>query len=90
MREVVSDFKSLRRANLTSKTKKVSEDRKKERTCRKWFQRFKNGDFDIEDRHGDGSRKFSKIPNWRHYLLKTHAKRNYSGENHWERLEKPF
>jgi len=23
-----------------------------ERTCRQWFQCFKNGDFDIEDRHG--------------------------------------
>ncbi|GFW67653.1 uncharacterized protein TNCV_3445251 [Trichonephila clavipes] len=23
-----------------------------ERTCREWFQRFKNGDFDVEDQHG--------------------------------------
>ncbi|GFX30793.1 uncharacterized protein TNCV_656791 [Trichonephila clavipes] len=23
-----------------------------ERTCREWFQRFKNGDFDAEDQHG--------------------------------------
>jgi len=22
--------------------------------CHEWFQRFKNGDFDIEDRHGGG------------------------------------
>ena len=22
-----------------------------ERTCHEWFQRFKNGDFDVEDRH---------------------------------------
>ena len=22
-----------------------------ERTCHEWFQRFKNGDFDIEDQH---------------------------------------
>ena len=22
-----------------------------EKTCREWFQRFKNGDFDVEDRH---------------------------------------
>ena len=26
-----------------------------ERTCREWFQRFKSGDFDIEDRHGGGN-----------------------------------
>jgi len=31
-----------------------------ERTCREWFQRFKNGDFDIEDRHGDGRKKIFK------------------------------
>ena len=25
-----------------------------ERTCREWFQCFKSGDFDVEDRHGGG------------------------------------
>ena len=28
-----------------------------ERTCREWFQRFKNCDFDVEDRHGGGREK---------------------------------
>ena len=28
-----------------------------ERTCREWFQRFKSGDFYIEDRHGGGKQK---------------------------------
>ena len=28
-----------------------------ERTCREWFQRFKSGDFDVEDRHGSGKEK---------------------------------
>ena len=28
-----------------------------ERTCREWFQRFKNGDFDVEDRHSGGRKK---------------------------------
>ncbi|GFT00898.1 mariner Mos1 transposase [Trichonephila clavipes] len=28
-----------------------------ERTCREWFQRFKNGDFDVEDQHGGGREK---------------------------------
>ena len=27
-----------------------------ERTCREWFQRFKSGDFDVEDRHGGGKK----------------------------------
>ena len=25
-----------------------------ERMCCEWFQRFKSGDFDVEDRHGGG------------------------------------
>ncbi|GFW78807.1 mariner Mos1 transposase [Trichonephila clavipes] len=28
-----------------------------ERMCREWFQRFKNGDFDVEDQHGGGRQK---------------------------------
>ena len=28
-----------------------------ERTCREWFQHFKNGNFDIEDRHSGGTEK---------------------------------
>ncbi|GBP83834.1 TATA-box-binding protein [Eumeta japonica] len=28
-----------------------------ERTCREWFQHFKNGDFDVEDQHGSGREK---------------------------------
>ena len=28
-----------------------------ERTCREWLQRFKNGDFNVEDRHSDGREK---------------------------------
>lgn len=28
-----------------------------ERTCREWFQRFKNGDFNVEDQHGGGREK---------------------------------
>jgi len=31
-----------------------------ERIYREWFQRFKNGDFDIEDRHGGGREKVFK------------------------------
>ncbi|GFT40249.1 mariner Mos1 transposase [Trichonephila clavipes] len=31
-----------------------------ERTCREGFQRFKNGDFDVEDQHGGGRDKIFK------------------------------
>ena len=35
-------------------------------------------------------REFSKIPNWRHYLLKTRSKSKKNWQNHWEELNKPF
>jgi len=44
-----------------------------ERTCCEWFQHFKNGDFDVEDRHS-GEERFSEMQNWRHYLSKTRVK----------------
>ncbi|GFX93316.1 mariner Mos1 transposase [Trichonephila clavipes] len=28
-----------------------------ERMCREWFQRFKNGDFEVEEQHGGGREK---------------------------------
>ncbi|GFT92622.1 mariner Mos1 transposase [Trichonephila clavipes] len=28
-----------------------------ERTCREWFRRFKNGDFEVENQHGGGREK---------------------------------
>ena len=28
-----------------------------EKTCRDWFQHFKSGDFDVEDRNGGGKEK---------------------------------
>jgi len=31
-----------------------------ERMCREWFQRFKNGDFDVEDWHSGGREKVFK------------------------------
>ena len=31
---------------------------------------------------------FSRIPNWRHYLLKAHAKRKTNWQNHWGWLNK--
>ncbi|GFY23747.1 mariner Mos1 transposase [Trichonephila clavipes] len=47
-----------------------------ERTCREWFQRFKNCDFKVEDSMAVEERRFSKMQNWRHYLIKTRVKRN--------------
>ena len=38
-----------------------SEAALSERTCREWFQRFKNGDFDVEDRKGDEKEKIFEV-----------------------------
>ena len=35
-------------------------------------------------------RKFSKIPNWRNYLLMTRARRKKNSQNHWEWFNKPL
>ncbi|GFU98278.1 mariner Mos1 transposase [Trichonephila clavipes] len=35
----------------------VGEAAISERTCREWFQRFKNGDYEVEDQHGVGREK---------------------------------
>ena len=36
-------------------TKQYSKATLSERTCCEWFQRFKCGDFDVEEWHGDGN-----------------------------------
>ena len=52
-----------------------------ERTCREWCQHFKSGNVDVEDGLAVEKRKFSKIPNWRHYLLNTRIKRKKNWQN---------
>ena len=36
-----------------------------ERMCREWFQHFKSGDFDVEDRHGGGKEKIFEDFEWK-------------------------
>ena len=63
-----------------------------ERTCREWFQRFKNGDFDVSSnsirrpaqRKSVEEKRFSKMQNWRHYLSKTRVKIKKNWHDHWE------
>jgi len=40
-----------------------------ERSCREWFQKFKNGEFNVEDKERSGSRKCMKTRNWKDGLL---------------------
>jgi len=47
--------KSAAEAQMLSNT--YSEAAISERTCREWFQCFKNGDFDVEDQHSSGREK---------------------------------
>ena len=61
-----------------------------ERTCQKWFARFKSGDFGLEDEERPGSQKSLKMKNWKHYLMKIVAKHKKSSQNLWESLQQPF
>ena len=46
-----------------------------ERSCRKWFQKFKNGEFVIEDKERSGRQKVcTKTGNLKHYWIKIRAK----------------
>ena len=45
-----------------------------ERSCREWFQKFKNGEFDVEDKERSG-RPCTKTRNWKHYWMKIRVKR---------------
>ncbi|GFW89868.1 mariner Mos1 transposase [Trichonephila clavipes] len=55
-----------------------------ERTCREWFQSFKNGDFEVEDQHGGGREKVFEDAELEAYLIKTRVKRNKNCQDHWE------
>ena len=54
-----------------------------ERTCREWFQRFKNGDFDVEDRHSGRREKVFENAEL-NYLSKTRVKIKKNWHDHWE------
>jgi len=45
-----------------------------ERSCREWFQKFKNGEFDVEDKERSGRPKVTKTRNWKHYWMKIYVK----------------
>jgi len=46
-----------------------------ERSCREWFQKFKNGEFDVETKNVAEGRKRTKTWNWKYYWMKIRAKR---------------
>ena len=49
--------------------KVYGDDALSETTCRDWFRRFKDGDFDIDDRPREGSPKTFEIADVIHYEL---------------------
>ena len=61
-----------------------------ERTCKKWFARFKSGDFGLKDKERPGQPKKMKMKNWKHYSMKIVAKLKKSLQNVWELLKQPF
>ncbi|EGI68667.1 Mariner Mos1 transposase, partial [Acromyrmex echinatior] len=53
------------------------------RMCREWFQRFKNGDFDVEDWHSGGREKVFEDAELE-ALIKTRVKIKKNWHDHWE------
>jgi len=51
-----------------------------EKTCHEWLQRFKNGDFDIEDRHGGEREKVFKDAELEALIHED----SYQTQDHWE------
>ena len=47
----------VKRRKLICKPDTYGEVVLSEKTCCKWFQCFKNGDFDVKDRHGGGKER---------------------------------
>ena len=60
-----------------------------ERTCQKWFARFKSGDFGLEDEERPGQNSL-KMKNWKHYSMKIVPKHKISSQNLWESLKQLF
>ena len=54
------------------------------RTCREWFQRFKSGDFDIEDRHGGAKEKIFEDFELEALLAEDSCQTQEEFQNHWE------
>jgi len=61
-----------------------------ERTCRDWFRRFKNGDFDVEDKERTGRSKSVEDTELEKYSMKIHVKCKKNLHNHWKLLNQPF
>ena len=55
-----------------------------ERTCREWFQRFKNCDFDIEDRHSGGREKVFEDAELEALLEQDSCQNQEELHDHWE------
>ena len=60
------------------------------KTSKKWFQRFRNGDFDLHDRERSGQSKNSKMRNWSNYWRKILLKRKKNLQTLSELLSKQF
>ncbi|KAM0728858.1 Mariner Mos1 transposase [Formica fusca] len=53
-----------------------------ERSCREWFQKFKN--LTSKTKNVAEGRKCMKTRNWKHYWIKIRAKRKKNLHLHWE------
>ena len=53
-------------------------------TVRKWFSRFRIGNFILQDNPRPGPEKSLKMKNFKRYSMKTHVRLNKNLENNWE------
>lgn len=61
------------------------------RTCQKWFARFENGDFGLDDERGSGlPKKFEDVEQEAFLDVKIAAKYKKGSENLWQSLKQPF
>ena len=61
-----------------------------ERTCQKWFARFKSGYFVLEDEERPRQPKSLEMNNWKHYSIKIVATHKNRSQNPWESFKQPF
>ena len=61
-----------------------------ERTCQKWFARFKSGDFGLEDKERLGQPKKFENEQLEALLDEDCCQTQESSQNLWESLKQPF
>jgi len=68
LRELLIYFFNLKKS--AAEAHRLLVEAYNERTCREWFQKFKNGDFDVEDKDRSGRPKIYEDAELEEFRLK--------------------